>query len=89
MADPNKVRSATLSLKLKSDTGYESTETCRVSPQQWRQIQAIVNEPDPLEMVPCPAPKCGSPGIGNCGYCGGAEEVTREMADEYHSRPIF
>ena len=39
-----KDRNATLSMKLKADSGYESTETHRVSPDQWSRICAIANE---------------------------------------------
>lgn len=35
-------KDATLVLKLKSDSGYRSEESHRVSPMQWMQIQQIL-----------------------------------------------
>ena len=37
-------RAATLDLKLTADSGYVSTESHRVTPDQWERIVKIVNE---------------------------------------------
>lgn len=41
---PMQVKGATLTLKLRSDSGYNSDEQCRVSADQWSRIQAILYE---------------------------------------------
>jgi len=38
------VKNATITVNLKADSGYASTETHRVSPDQWGLIVAIMNE---------------------------------------------
>ena len=43
MADA-KVKAATITAKLTADSGYTSTETHRISADQWGRIVAIMNE---------------------------------------------
>ena len=39
-------KDATLTLKLRSDMGYQSDEQHRISPDQWGRICGTLNEPD-------------------------------------------
>ena len=38
-------RNATLTITLKADSGYDATQTARVSADQWGRICAIMDEP--------------------------------------------
>jgi hypothetical protein len=42
----SKDKEASLTLTLKADSGYECSETCRVSADQWSRINDIINEED-------------------------------------------
>jgi len=37
-------KDATIDLKLSADSGYQSTESHRITPEQWGRIVAICNE---------------------------------------------
>lgn len=50
--------------------------------QRWERLPRPAAPGAQQEIVPCPAMRCGGDS-GICGVCGGAEEVTREMADDY------
>lgn len=42
--DRIKVKSATVTAKLRADSGYKSDESHRISPDQWRRIVEIMLE---------------------------------------------
>lgn len=39
-------KNATVTIRLRADSGYESEEKHRISPEQWGEIVGIVNKPD-------------------------------------------
>ena len=46
MSEKEKSKDATLELNLSADSGYTSSESVRISSDQWRRINEIINEND-------------------------------------------